>query len=412
MRLIITYILLFSFETTLAQSDMNFLYGTKLDSLSYEKRRIESFFGLKLTIDGNTKFRSCTLVQGVDLESPTFKGKVDFSNSLFLQKADFQKPEFLKSSYFNNSVFYKGANFSGVIFSKTANFSGAQFLDNVDFSDSEFSEIVYLNNAIFPQKLTFNGARFGEVPNFDFAQLPDSLILNNVNLSSIKSNIFFNNMELDSLRKRTGNLNQKCTIFLHHVDFSKIVINFEKFKLGFNESTNYEDRVSQYQQLIKRCQDLGMESSVEGFSIVLQKLKLQQAWGTFAPFFIKFQYYWWNFGFKRSLILRNIIFAFLISFIIFFIGFKKFALVYFPVDQLGLTSKDALILCYNRSLINQINNRFKIVLFYTALIFFGWKMDHSKVNYRAYPWTSILVYLIYVVGLIHIAYLVGFVIDH
>ena len=163
---------------------------------------------------------------------------------------------------------------------------------------------------------------------------------------------------------------------------------------------------------------MGMEESAKGFDIDLKTMKIEYNWTYLAPVFIGFQKYWWNFSYDRNLILGNTFYAFIISFIIFVIGFKQFASAYFPSDQLGLKVDTALSPTLNRTwkptvkqtVIEQVSDRFKITFFYTALIFFGWKMDHSKLKYRTHPWTALVIYLIYIIGLIHLAYLAGFVI--
>jgi hypothetical protein len=45
----------------------------------------------------------------------------------------------------------------------------------------------------------------------------------------------------------------------------------------------------------------------------------------------------------------------------------------------------------------------KVPLFHATLIFVGWKMEVSKLNYREHTGTAFVVYAIYVVGVIYLA---------
>ncbi|WP_192579013.1 pentapeptide repeat-containing protein [Fibrisoma limi] len=348
----------------------------------------------------NANFRNATFLQGAI-----------FPNATFLQDASFDIATFSQNADFSQATFSQHANFSQATFSQHANFSGATFLQNADFRYAKFSRNASFYGTTFLRNADFSGTTlFSQNVYFDDAQLPDTLRFESVNMGNEVSAIYLSVASVDSLRKRTAESTRKCVIFLWHTDVSKLVLNHDKFALGYDEDVNWEDRISTYQQTIKSCRDRGLEASAQGFDIDMQKMKLEYSWGFLAPAIIWFQEYWWNFGYDRSRILQNTFYAFVASFLLFLLGFQRFMNAYFPSDQLGLTASKARVLCYYRSPREHWPNRFKIVLFYTALVFFSWKMDHSKVNYRQYPWTSLAVYLVFTIGLIHLAYLAAFVI--
>ena len=358
----------------------------------------------------NTSFDGSLFLTKANFLRATFLDNVSFGENYYAEDAFFFQAKFSKGVSLTRGIYFKDANFYGSSFSQKVEFYGSSFKKSANFNNAVFEGEVEFSNITFTGLLSFKKTTFFEPPNFNESQISDSLDFSEVRLQNLKSDIFFNTVRLDSLRKRTGDKKRKCKINLYHTDLSKIVIDYDKFSISFDSLLSNEERISIYQQLIKKCRDLGMESSAQGFDIDLQKIKTLDSWRSLSPLVVWFQTYWWNFGYDRSLIIRNIFLAFLSSFIIFFFGFNHFMKAYFPVEELGLSQSQVRVIFYTRSPFSQLKNRTKVVFFYTSLVFFGLKLDHTKVKYRQYPGASIVIYAIYAVGLIHLAYLAAFII--
>ena len=154
--------------------------------------------------------------------------------------------------------------------------------------------------------------------------------------------------------------------------------------------------------MIKKCNDVGFNESVRIFDIDLQKLQISHSWGWAAPAVIWLSEYWWDFGYDKSKAYRNTAIAFGFSFLLLFVFFRYFLSVYSP-PQLRLSAGEIPKLGFG--------SRFKIALFYTALLFFSWKMEHEEVKYREHPWGALVIYLVFTVGIIHLAYLAGAILN-
>jgi hypothetical protein len=298
----------------------------------------------------------------------------------FLQK--FIKTNFLGETYFDN----------------------VQFREKVSFAESIFEGSSSWNNTTFYNTADFSKANFKQTPNFDKAQLPFYLHLTNLNLRELNAPIRFDLALTDSLQKRWGN-GQKCHVYLNtFTDISKIVLDASKFTIVFDSTMKHDDKIGVFEQVIKKCKEIGFGESTKGFDIELQKLTMRHGYPIIGNFLIWLNDYWWNFGYEKSKIFRNTGIAFLLSFLIFFFRLPDYARVYFP-SQMGISDEMASKLHLFTWM------RFRVALFYTALIFFTWKMEHGEVNYRNYPLKTLFIYFVFTVGIIHLAYLAGAVIS-
>lgn len=303
---------------------------------------------------------------------------------------------------FGRCKFLKEATFSHNTFAGPTSWYYCEFRDNVDFSSS-----------VFRGQLSFTGSKFHLSPSFDRVQLPDTLYFDNVDLTELKSDVYLSNGKLDVLKKSRGE-EAKVTIFLDRSNIDKIRLDYSKFRLGFSDSLTHEEKVSIFQQVISKCQSDGLESSARGFDIDLQRMNIRNKYSKlygFAYIVDFFQDYWWGFGYERAKIFRNICIAFAICVLYTFIMFKSITDAYFPTEQLGMSQKRANSLIFTRSKRQFYVARLKLSIYYTALIFFGWKLDFSKVQFLKNYSMSLAVLLIYTVGIVHLAYLAAFVLS-
>ena len=193
---------------------------------------------------------------------------------------------------------------------------------------------------------------------------------------------------------------------MYKTDVSKIILDANKFELAFDSTVAYDDVISTYQQVIKKCKDLGLEESIKGFDIDLQKIQIKHSYPKIGSFLILLNEYWWNFGYERTNVFRNIFWAFLVSFFVVYMFLPLFLKAYFPKQ---LSKADDNLLWIKWYSPKYPLTRFKVSFFYTALIFFSLKIDNAEMKIRQHPLLSFALYVIFVIGIIHVAYLASVV---
>ena len=371
-----------------------------------------SYIEFKNNIDfSSTKFKQNTYFVGSifygisTFKESKFYNEIYFTDTKFKEKSDFSDVFFRKKSEFENVYFLKSVDFDNTRFNEYVSFSGSVFHEKSSFMFSVFNKSVNFSHAEFSNTLNLYGVTFTKTPDFAEAELPDTLFFQSVELKNCRENIRFDLASTDSLKSRNGK-GSRCKIFVDlNSNFDKFVLDGFKFQLCFDNEIKHDEKLSIYEQVIKKCNEMGFQESAKGFNIDLQKVQLNYKYPKIGYLLISLNEYWWNIGYERGNIFRNTGIAWSISFIIFFLFMPFFGKVYFPT-HLSMEANEAIRLKLNSWL------RVKIALFYTSLIFFSWKMEHSEVNYRNYPWGALIVYVIFTIGIIHLAYLAGAVINN
>lgn len=298
--------------------------------------------------------------------------------------------QFRSRAYFGSSTF------------TSSRFPANHFENNVIFRNVNFEDRVIFENSAFRKNLTFVKCNFTGEPYFGRCLAPDTLFLMEVDFSQLTQDVDLGRFE--SKKSRNGEL-LKTIVVLDHTNIDKVTMDYSKFKLGFLHDVSYQQKVSVFQQVVKNCRDSGLEDSAVGFDKDLQQLTIIEKFGPMAPFFIWWQDHWSGFGYERVKIFQNTLIHFFILYVLVIAVFPGIVRAYSPVDYRGLNVKST----FTSNQFRHWVARLKVGLIYTALLFFGWKMNHAEVRFHDNFWLSLLVYLIYIVGLIHLAYLAAFI---
>lgn len=413
----------------------------------------------RVAFDDTLFFIKTKFLEKVNFSLAKFKNKASFFSSEFYKSTFFWGTEFKDYADFLNTKFYETTNFDGAQFWGTADFSRCVFKNNVSFGtvpaqliseynlpkinflafteikyqeifsvkfhngaifeNTDFGGAVFFNSAsflnpttfsfaVFRNKLIFTECNFKSNVTFFRTQLPETVVLNSVSFDPAIPDILLNRASVDSLRKRFKDTFKRCKIYLKNIDCSKIILDAAKFELAFDSTIVYDEAVGVYEQVIKKCRDMGYEESVKGFDIDLQKMRIKHKKRWYTGIKIWLNEYWWNFGYEPTKIFRNTFFAFAGSFLLIFFFLPKFAKAYFP-HQLNMSRDTAVKLKWNSK--QNFYTRFKVAFFYTSLVFFGLKMEHIEVKYREYPGKTIVIYIIFVSGIIHLAYLASVILN-
>jgi uncharacterized protein YjbI with pentapeptide repeats len=371
---------------------------------------------------GRVQFKS-----GANFSESDFKGKVSFWGN-FDNGVDFSKSNFHNSGDFRHSYFRNYANFSDSNFEKDLNFEKANFDFKLNFSKIHGNGKILLRETQMPTIVNFNDVNlsktdFREVKIDSIKRYKIKIVKNNkraiylgyfkkiliTESRGIVDSLYY--LSQDSLAFENDirllqliNKEKKCLIQLRGTNLETIILPYDRFIVDTVGYSN-EEKTTLYEKLIKTCKDEGMQESIKGWDIELTKIQFSYKYPLIAGALIWINEYWWDFGYYRGKIFRNTGIAWGVSFLIFFLFMPFFARVYFPT-HLSMQASEAERLKINSWL------RLKVALFYTSLIFFSWKMEHSEVNYRNHPWGALIVYIIFTLGIIHLAYLAGAVISN
>lgn len=360
-------------------------------------------------------FLGAEFKKNLKFSSVTFKEKISFNDAI-LNNTEFNDVAFLQSVGFNGCSFKENIEFIGVNFYSTFKFTSilsmkkcsflCTFHESVNFDNSVFYGNLFFGQTEFLKNASFVGAKFIGDVKFDLTQLPDTLNFAYLQLDSLKKDIDFRMCFIDSTKRSHGN---KCVIILSKTDVSKLVLPSHLFTvdlglynnlledLGFK---NYEmDELTRvYEQLIKKSRDLGLMSSSEGWDIEYQTRKNELQFGFSGKVLNFINLYWWNFGYSKG----RILWLWLPLLYIIFSTINYFNLdwmvnkVYFD-DGFGKNYK----LNYKR--ITTVYERIAYSLFYTAAIYFNFRLRHEAVNYMNLGGLLYL-YVIYLTGILNVAF--------
>jgi hypothetical protein len=190
-------------------------------------------------------------------------------------------------------------------------------------------------------------------------------------------------------------------------DVDKIDFEYHNFKLYFRGDESYDDKVGVYTALLESFKRKGYSSSYEKLDKEFQEFEFIESGklGRVANWFVK---NWWDYGYDKSLVLRNAIILNLLFFIIniFFFdtlinhGYKirKFVLANSSLNKKYLASHVRLLL------------KLQYVFIYTCYIFWGLRLDVNNLGIHK---IGLFIYVLfqYLVGVTCLAYLANWLIN-
>jgi uncharacterized protein YjbI with pentapeptide repeats len=326
----------------------------------------------------------------------------NISMSMF-RDASFNNSEFydkvvLQNNYFNN------VNFSKAKFFKDVDISMGLF-ENVNFSYCDFNQVIDLSRGRFRGPIDFTGASLGTrldlsesslITSMDFTRaiLPDTLDFRKNKKISTEID-FTNSVGLESSRKI-----KRCLIALEGTDIDNVRLDYRLFKLWFPNHSTDEQIISTFEKLLRKFEKDGFIDSYQLLDIEYQTWRLQKQykinWISLIPKF------WWNFGYNKEYIFGWTLFFIIIFSLINYFNLNRLNFGVYTVENIPklppIASKR------KRGL------RFWYSFVYTSSIFFRLTLKLDKINFKRIGGTIYLT-LIYIVGLICLAYMANFVIQ-
>ena len=410
------------------KDSLHFFDVTFVSEIDYRKTTFSSEIGFQSSVfKKSIKFYETDFKKTVVFYTSYFMDNVAFSNCIFDKEVLFYGLQFSnKQKRYNigyeyaipegssDSTFaYSGmasANFQFSLFKNNVNFDQVRFGHEVNFQGAEFSGNVSFYQSTFKNNLNFSHTNFIKTPDFKSTELPNTLDFREAFFS--KNTIEEQNSKIDFrtayLPENQQNAN-KCLILLEGTDITKFLLPYPFFALGFDTNSSFEDKASIYEGVIKNCKEAGMTESVQNWDIEYRKLQLNHDWPIFGKVIIIFNEGWWNFGYEKWRILVLWLPFFFLCFLTWnFFHINSLWETMYKDKELGEVFRKRGIPAGPTKEFSW--QRFSFSFFYTAVIYFGFKIRHEAVNYNN-TLGLLYLYLMYAVGTIHMAFAFSYILS-
>jgi hypothetical protein len=443
-------------EEAIDFSDITF--AERIDSDFWKRKNIEGItvagYPSKIIFGRPIHFCLTHFDSKADFFWAQFHSVADFDQAQFHSTADFTQAKFYSVAYFTLAQFYSAASFWSAQFDSTADFLHTQFHSTANFQfdefhslagfiDAQFDSIAVFSFCHFNSTAGFDHARFNTKADFSFAMfrhkagfyravLPDTLIFSGV--TDIARDIDFNFARLP----RSGN---RCKIELVGADISKIKLNMKLFELWFSPDTTidtiwvktettvntgvtthgtiidtirvrtdtlavtYDQKVSVYEQVLKKLKDDGMMESYQILDIEYRKFKYENA-GIGGAILNVIYMLWWNYSYTPERIFLWAIILWLFFSLINLLMYNTLNEAVYEIPFLMKLQPETGA-GERRWLYYPLQ-----VVTYTAAIFFGLKMDPGKFKtgvVRRHPCLFAYLMIVYVSGLICLGFIVNII---
>ncbi len=381
-------------------------------------------------------FSGAKLKCTADFSFDVFKNKADFSNTAFLQKADFSFVQFKNKTNFSSAAFYaltdydntvftkrvdffssgfaKGANFKHTSFHDTTSFLQVEFHDTTNFYQARFYKRVDFSHVNLRGKVSFQQAAFNNYANFSQVafcdsgyllfqktQLPDTLDFS----GNPKINNEIDLTASDFTDSGKGKSNKQHYIFLYRSDISKFHFNYLHFKLLFKDPSSglempADEKEAMYEQVLKNFQDRGQQISYKLLDVEYQGFVWQRSGFRLIGWVPRL---WWNYGYDKEYV-----FYWAGFFLALFTLMNIFLLDYLNDNVYEVENVPKHVI--TKFTLRDISSRVWYAFVYTVSIFFRVSLDVTKIKYHKIAGT-VLVLIIYLLGLVCLAYMANFVLQ-
>jgi hypothetical protein len=222
--------------------------------------------------------------------------------------------------------------------------------------------------------------------------------------------------EIDLTKSVINPKYDSCYINLTDAAIDKFRFRYKRFKLWFpsEDLIGYELKSNVYEELLLMQKREGFNQSYEILDKEYREFQYTDPEGDYSWFWGQTLNWidknWWGYGYDKELIIRNVIIIYLLLSLINAFILKHLTVNVYIADNINEWR--------NETLGSRISKFFKSIpfsLFYTAQIFFGFKFDVDKLNYKEnlQGWkifNLIYFFIIYLGGFICLAYMANYII--
>lgn len=253
----------------------------------------------------------------------------------------------------------------------------SEFDSNVRFRAEAPMTIIKMLGCIFSHRVEFQG------------WVPDTIILKGVTFST--------STKLSSFHPG----GKKPVLILSDVS-GPLIIDPDKFDFYIPEEWSYTEKTAVCKDLLDRFRKDNYEGDAyKDVDIQYQKIKLKHRG---LGIFVWLQEQWWNFGYNREYIFKNTLLLFYAYFLINIFIFKNLIRNTYPIEKIQEEFNHS----YDLRIIRRGLYRLWLCLVYTFIIFFGLKLELSKLNLKKVALAT-YISIIYLTGLICNGFLLGYI---
>ena len=355
-------------------------------------------------------FRLVNFTKSADFGGAKFDSTADFRQTTFKDEAAFFAITFNGEAVFGGCLFDTAANFMYTNFNRWANFDGTLFASEVSFCNVNFNSGASFGTTKFSSIANFQNAAFNHRVSFNGCILPDTLYFSFVDSEK----------EIDLTYSVNNTLNQrKCNIDVYGTDIGKLKFDYSKYKILKKSKYHQYDRSqigNVYEQVLSMQLKKGFIDGYENADKEYRHFKLTYdlPWHSFALGFVtsKISKYWWDYGYKKWLILVWTPLFLMLFTLINARMFKVMNTEVYRIEKIfsiwhSKTQTNTQLAGISPPDRHTLYSSF----FYTSLIFFGLKLNIENIEFKNKKYVMYLFFQ-YVCGLICVAYLINFVIQN
>jgi hypothetical protein len=283
--------------------------------------------------------------------------------------------------YFRDDSIWNGISFS------------VMSCDSIRFLRTTIHGRLSFYDANINQLLSFENCKIIGTVEFGDTVLPREMSFYNLDLTELKGAI-------DLTRADTAN--GICHIDLVNTDLSKIKFNLRNFEIAFPPHYDDNSKENFYLNLLNKFRSEGAEENVELADIQYKRFKYSRDHSAFLNFIDE---NWWNYGYRKSLIIRNSLLLFLFFYIINMLLYRVLVFDVYKMDNLARQYAQT------KSIKNLLNRAIRLAvdgLLYTTFIFWNLRLEWKEIRTRHY-WLVLYVILQYIVGLVCLSYLANLI---
>jgi len=381
----------------------------------------------RATFDTSVRFSAAGFHSTADFPWTDFKGTADFRWTNFKGTADFDLATFDSSVSFSLAEFDSTTDFGHTRFNGTAYFEQTKFKASADFGWATFDSSVSFSYAVFDSTANFVVTKFKGRADFEWTRFREDVIFSDALLPDTLDFRYVKDIskEIDFTFSLPPRSKGKCHIALAGADISKIKLNMALFELCFPvdtiwgkstagkdsieriDSTTYDGQLSVYESVLKKLKDDGLMESYQILDIEYRRFKYE--YGGFFDWYIldTVQKWWWNYGYNKERIFAwafGLWVVFSLLNLIFF--YPKLSESVYAIDFLE-KMQDIAYTGIKKWIFYALQ-----VVSYTAIVFFGLKMDVAKFKkgvVREHPGLFAYLMVVYVAGLFCLGFIVNII---
>jgi len=208
----------------------------------------------------------------------------------------------------------------------------------------------------------------------------------------------------------TGFSNKKdtvCDLYLEESDVSRLELDYSNFKLKFSsDRLTDQEKENIYKQLLDEQKEDGFAEGYRKLSIDYAEFKYSKDKSIFAYIKMFFNRVWWDYGYDTSFIWKNSLIIFFIFCCINFLFYGRLLQEVYPIKEFSKTRFNLNKLYKNK--LKLIIANFFYCLLYTGLIFWGVRLDFTKIKLQNVPLLTLII-IEYLCGIFCLAFIVHYV---